>query len=73
MSVAPMLSPHSAHFGCINRGRPALVEAFRLSPRNALKLALATQVRLELGKHSKHVEEAFTGPPWPCRLVVLWP
>src|SRR5262249_6070771 len=55
------LRPHYAHLRYVNRGRPALVDAFRLGLGDTLKLTFATEVRLELGEHAEHVEEAFTG------------
>jgi hypothetical protein len=43
------------------RGRTALVDAGCLRLGNALELALAPQIRLELGEHPQHVEEALAG------------
>jgi hypothetical protein len=50
-----------AHPSRLYRGGPAPVHTSGLSSRNALKLALATQIGFELGKHAKHIEKALAG------------
>lgn len=45
----------------LQRWRPSLVAALRLSPRNAFRPALAYQVALELGEDPEHVEECLSG------------
>jgi hypothetical protein len=53
------LSFHLAHLSRIDRSRPALIDAFGLGFRNALKLALMAKVCFELSIHAQHVEEVF--------------
>src|ERR1700730_17615276 len=61
ISVAPSLGLQFAHPSRLFRGGPAPVHTSGLSSRNALKLALATQIGFELGKHAKHIEKALAG------------
>jgi hypothetical protein len=55
------LPPSLPALGGVYRSRPALVHAGGLGFSDPLQLALAAEVRLELGEHAQHVEEALAG------------
>ena len=55
MAAAPMPDSRSA-LTYINRGLPALIDAFGLRLRDALKLSLAPQIGFELSEDAEHVE-----------------
>jgi len=50
-----------AHPRGFYRSRPALVHPSSFGLCYPLRLALAAEIRLELGEHPKHVEEALAG------------
>jgi hypothetical protein len=49
---------HCTYLGGVYRGRTPPIDARGLGLGGALKLALAAEVRFELGEHAAHVEEA---------------
>jgi hypothetical protein len=58
---AEAIRPESADLRGVYRGRAALVDALRLRGCDPFELALAPQVRLELGKDAEHVEKRLAG------------
>ena len=55
------LGLHLAHLGHVNRRWPATVDPCGLGVRDALKLALSTQIGVKLREHTEHIEEALAG------------
>jgi hypothetical protein len=61
ISDAKSLRLHCTHLCGIYRSGPTLVDAGGLGLGDPLQLALAAQVRFELGEDAKYVEEALAG------------